>query len=343
VLQGADFPNVELVINFLSPTTLEIWIQRAGRGARSRLIICRCVIMLTKTTIKKAVQICKDAHIEVAPELIAIKAEAEDEDEEIEEVEEVEEVVAAPTKATKSKDTKSTKGRRAAGKRNMSLPMAEYIATQECRTAVIDREFKNPPHPSCYEVGGCDICIEQRKRDEDYDRLAPERQAIKQEDQGNTLDEQQDLPRKKPQATKLDTRVTAERKDIKGRLVDWRKTKLADISKLYYTHLESIMTNKEIDKIAKALELTEPASFDRLDICWPGELAWRLEVLDIIKTTDDEFARQRAEKEAEKERRAENARMQAEKQAEKERKKAEQEAAEREATARQAARCSTPR
>ncbi|KAG8694895.1 hypothetical protein FRC09_009527 [Ceratobasidium sp. 395] len=81
--KGADFLNVTLILNFLTPKLLEIWLQLSGRGARSGNVTCLCVILITKGIVAKATKLCKDANIEVDPVLLAMKVEESEAKEEI--------------------------------------------------------------------------------------------------------------------------------------------------------------------------------------------------------------------------------------------------------------------
>ncbi|KAH7320501.1 P-loop containing nucleoside triphosphate hydrolase protein, partial [Rhizoctonia solani] len=51
---GANFPDIHLVLTFLATQTLEAWVQRAGRGARSPNIICLCIMIVTKSIVQAA-------------------------------------------------------------------------------------------------------------------------------------------------------------------------------------------------------------------------------------------------------------------------------------------------
>ncbi|KAG8695847.1 hypothetical protein FRC09_008894, partial [Ceratobasidium sp. 395] len=131
--KGTDFLNVTLILNFLTPTLLEIWLQLSGRGARSGNFTCLCIILITKGIVAKAMKLCKDANIELDPVLLAMKVKESEAKEEIQ-----------------AKDT-PTEPSRSSGKsyRQLSLGMAEYIATGAaggCMTAVINHIFKNPEH-----------------------------------------------------------------------------------------------------------------------------------------------------------------------------------------------------
>ncbi|KAG9074186.1 hypothetical protein FRC06_010872, partial [Ceratobasidium sp. 370] len=181
---GADFPNVQLVLNFLSPTLLEIWIQRAGRGAR--LVALLCIIMVTKHQVAKAIKMCDKEGIQYDPVLLAMKSEEGEKDQEGEDDANAD----VPEESTDR--TRTTK-------RFMSPGMAEYIATGisgACLTNVIDRYSSNPAHTPCVEVGGCENCAKRRADDP---RHKDRQDSRLQEQQQNS--EENDLPQKKPKPT----------------------------------------------------------------------------------------------------------------------------------------------
>ncbi|KAG9075948.1 hypothetical protein FS749_012322 [Ceratobasidium sp. UAMH 11750] len=62
---------------------LEIWIQRAGRGAREFGIECICIVMVTKHTVKTAMSICDKAGIKYDPIVMNLKVEEGEDTEEL--------------------------------------------------------------------------------------------------------------------------------------------------------------------------------------------------------------------------------------------------------------------
>lgn len=44
--KGCDIVNVEQVVQFMVPKSLSIWMQRAGRGGRNRLIAARAILLV---------------------------------------------------------------------------------------------------------------------------------------------------------------------------------------------------------------------------------------------------------------------------------------------------------
>lgn len=51
--QGADIPDVEQVIQFGVPTSLSVWIQRAGRAGRSANVHARAILLVEKSMFEK--------------------------------------------------------------------------------------------------------------------------------------------------------------------------------------------------------------------------------------------------------------------------------------------------
>lgn len=116
--------------------------------------------------------ICADAGVYLCPRICGIKVE-EDEDDYDEDEDVPSEDIPTENKKLSRKKLK--------GRYQMSIGMAEHLATGGCRTAVLSWKFNNPEHESCYSAGGCDHCYLQRRKDEDVDRLAVARHA-KRED-----------------------------------------------------------------------------------------------------------------------------------------------------------------
>ncbi|QRV96746.1 DEAD/DEAH box helicase [Ceratobasidium sp. AG-Ba] len=268
---GADFPFVLRIFNFTHPLILEIWLQRAGRGARQAGLVCICIILVTKYAVQTATALCKSAGIEVDPAILSIKAEPEDLD-----------LAEAPSADSPVENTHKSKISKSP--RSMSLEMAEYIVAGvagRCLTEVIDKYFDNPAHTSCYDIGGCEGCIRRRQREEPDTHLGQRqgnRQLIESED--SALD---DRLHKKSSSRPL-VRSVAERKRFATGLETWRLGKLKAIRAEgeYDYSLDEIMTNKELDHIAKARGLSTISDFTRLGITWPGSDDLRTELLGVL-------------------------------------------------------------
>ncbi|KAG9076973.1 nucleolar DEAD-box protein required for synthesis of 60S ribosomal subunit [Ceratobasidium sp. 370] len=262
---GADFPGVELIINFLTPALVEIWLQRSGRGARKKGVTCLCVILVTKGIVNKAAKICRDAKVELDPVLLAMKVEEGAENEGVQ-------LDDTPIEST---------GQSGLSRPQLTLGMAEYIATGAaggCLTEVIDRAFKNPAHTSCFDVGSCESCI-KRRREQEPDAHKVARQEGRLQEALEIKMEDNDLEHKEPA---LGTRTGDERNCFTTGLVAWRRQRFLDTSEVYDISLEEIMTTKELGRIARLKGITKASDFDRPEVKWPGLPNWRLEVLVLL-------------------------------------------------------------
>ncbi|KAG8708262.1 hypothetical protein FRC08_018987 [Ceratobasidium sp. 394] len=199
---GADFPDVQLVINYLSPTLVEIWPQRAGRNGRSDLRVGLCLLLATKGIVANALNICKEAGLSFDPVIRNLKVEeGEDEEDEL----------------TREEPPKQSGKRPGDLRRTMSLDMAEYIATGisgGCLTEVTDRIFKNPPHLPCYEAGCCENCVKSR-REQEPDTHQVEREATRPQDL-SVEEKNSDRPRKTPKPRNTTRPVQEQRRFLAG-------------------------------------------------------------------------------------------------------------------------------
>ncbi|KAG8768436.1 hypothetical protein FRC12_005567 [Ceratobasidium sp. 428] len=296
---GADFSNVTLVLNWLSPSLLEIWIQRAGRNARLLALLGLCLILVTKNNVQKAIKLCESAGIEADPVMLAMKMEENDEPEE-----------------STQQETPDVADRPATSKRTtMSLGMAEYIATGAaggCLTAVIDRYFSNPAHTPCLEVGGCENCVKRQAADEsaqEIDRLQAQRREAR--DAPIVIEDEEHLKHKVAQPTSAGIRPLAERRRFLEAILDWRSQKLDEILLVHDYTLDAIMTQKEAERIAKTRGITACEDFDRPEVDWPASNNLRLELVTILfdlqraedmkKAEEEALARAQAEEKKQKE------------------------------------------
>jgi superfamily II DNA helicase RecQ len=46
LFKGCDIPNIKQVVQFMVPNNLSIWMQRAGRGGRNRLISAQAILLV---------------------------------------------------------------------------------------------------------------------------------------------------------------------------------------------------------------------------------------------------------------------------------------------------------
>ncbi|KAH7335667.1 hypothetical protein B0J17DRAFT_719267 [Rhizoctonia solani] len=271
---GVDFPNVQLVINYMAPDSIESWGQGAGCGAHSLGIKCICIIMVTKHMVQDACKICKNAGLNIDLNLAKIQVKIEDDmEDEIEAEEQVEDQftpAAIPITTSKTK--------RKAGHHQMTLGMATYIATDDCWTKVLDQEFDNLPHTAC------------------YDSNKPSK--TEEEDLAIELDEAE-LEHKKPstsQNKRTGTRTGQEQQCFAEGLESWCNQTLDQLlDKGYAMSLNSIMTGKALECISKSKAIHTLNDFDQPDINWPGHPEWHMEVLeqlDRLQCMEDELAEQ---------------------------------------------------
>ncbi|KAG8741802.1 hypothetical protein FRC10_002401 [Ceratobasidium sp. 414] len=275
---GANFPNVKMVINYLVPHTAEIWLQRGGRAGRKKGTWCRIIIMATLKMLKDAATMCREAGIVVSEQLLNIKVEDNDSDNE--------DTPVMVTKASKESATKAN------GLYQMTIGIAEYIATEGCLVEVMDREFDNPPHIPCYDIGGCYNCKRQRQHNEQA-RLAMNG-APNQEDlqQYNPVEAVKHTA--KELAIEETKRLPKDLKIFKKAIEVWREDKYMRLVDILNICEDAFMTDKELKRIAQ-FRITSVNSFDDPDVRWPGALEWRQELLLVIQDLELSEARKREE------------------------------------------------
>ncbi|KAG9089849.1 hypothetical protein FRC06_001364 [Ceratobasidium sp. 370] len=116
---GANFPNVEKVINYLVPRSHPIWLQGAGRSGRKKGAWAEVVIMATPHMLRDAIFMCKENGIDVSAELLDTKLE-DDEESDSEDI-----PVAVAAEEADVASVKTSKGRY-----QMTIGMAEYLVTE---------------------------------------------------------------------------------------------------------------------------------------------------------------------------------------------------------------------
>lgn len=291
---GADFPNAQIVLTFLATQTLGAWVQHGGGAGRSALEeMCPCIMLATKKMVLNTCQACKDTGIPVDPTLASIKAEADNEEDE--DVPDMRPIDPVPEANPSSQGRQLTKYERP--QPQVSLGVAEYVATIDSRTAVPDREFNNPPHPLCYDTGGCDRCVEHRRRDDDVDLHAQRCQLLKEEDEERRVEDEHKKPAYQRNAN---LRYGDLRAKFTNALMAWRKDKFLELIELYDISLDCIMTQKELTAIAKTKGIEDLSAFDQAATYWPGPPEWRLEVLDRLQQVQQEEDERIAEEVARK-------------------------------------------
>ena len=126
--QGANIPDIEQVIQFGVPTSLSVWMQRAGRAGRSRNINARAILLAEKSMFeRRQVRRRKDARIDDASLSDSGNEEGDDEPED--------EQADRPTLVGICE-----------WKKKVDDALREWIETEDCRRIVADRYFGNPPN-----------------------------------------------------------------------------------------------------------------------------------------------------------------------------------------------------
>ncbi|KAK6993268.1 P-loop containing nucleoside triphosphate hydrolase protein [Favolaschia claudopus] len=116
---GADISNIELIIQFGVPSSLSVWIQRAGRAGRSRSLQARAILLAEKSMFQRRKKRRKpggDAENSVP----ALRPDGD-----------------GPELAEPLDDSKKW------GK-NVDPALREYISTKKCRCKITDQYFNNP-------------------------------------------------------------------------------------------------------------------------------------------------------------------------------------------------------
>ncbi|KAG8710150.1 hypothetical protein FRC09_000277 [Ceratobasidium sp. 395] len=291
---GADFRRVSLVINFMSPSSLLTWLQRAGRGARLWNITCRCILMAQASLFEdKAGQIAgagvleKDDGVkEEDPDEIQVIGDneenanngADDEEnmngEESGEEEASRDVVEAPKAARGKKSTKIT----------YTQTMIRYINHRGCRNAFFDREYGNPARPD-WTCTTCDHCLHAARQSE-----------------GNAAGEDPDLLDGEKPSTEEPSKPErpvwlrpAERESCEDKLRKWRAAKWDSPECAELNAMESfIMPDDVLTSIAKHPELLHLQDFETTTHFWPHYKRWGDEVLVILHEEYNQRMREKA-------------------------------------------------
>ncbi|CUA76196.1 hypothetical protein RSOLAG22IIIB_12112 [Rhizoctonia solani] len=282
---GADFRNVTLVINFLCPSTLLTWIQRAGRGARDPNLVCRVVLMVQPSLFEKASEANRLESVKV--EEVIIKEEEEDnilEDEAADTATGVDLANASEGATLDQEDGEpafgdvnpsGSKGSRQELWMTYTKSILGYIRTTGCRNAFLDKEYNNPEqHATCTT---CDNCL----------GLSP---VLAGPDlaSSDTLDE-------KPTSnlasnSQISWLRPADREHCETRLREWRRKKWAsdECADLNVT-VSYIMSDKVLTSIAKHPDINSVSDLTSTTLVWPFHKLWGHEILDILQ--DEQWKR----------------------------------------------------
>ncbi|KAF8545862.1 P-loop containing nucleoside triphosphate hydrolase protein, partial [Imleria badia] len=118
---GLDIPDVAFVGQLGAPSSLTVWIQRAGRAGRMASIQARAVLFLEASALK-----------EIRTKTAEVESESEIED--------------------------SHEGQEKTYRKKLEPSLREYVETRRCRRKVVDKLFDNPPARSVLHAMCCDNC-----------------------------------------------------------------------------------------------------------------------------------------------------------------------------------------
>ncbi|KAG8732695.1 hypothetical protein FRC10_000752 [Ceratobasidium sp. 414] len=303
VALGVDFRKVSVVIQMLSPTDLEIQLQRLGHGGHWEEILCEAILMAQNSMFSNS----KEGQKQVQK---ALKTEE------------------APLPVPPSKKSSAVKRSNAASKstakcapREYSEAIYHFINTTGCRVEVLDKEFDNPPRQNnlpCH----CDFHRQERgelsfrelmKQEATTNRptevdpgprnIASVQEVIAEESDSN-ISSNSDLEapgvHQPSSALSLKFRKPAERKLYATALQDWVDKKFdspecefLDITK------DWILSPKEIANRARYSGLTSLGALAELRPPWVHLERWGAEILEVLGTVTatldaQEEARQQA-------------------------------------------------
>ncbi|KAJ7734959.1 hypothetical protein DFH07DRAFT_754207, partial [Mycena maculata] len=120
---GADIPDIELIIQFGMPSSLSVWVQRAGRAGRSPELHARAILL---------------AKAKPAPEPDSSDSDSSSNSDGDEPA--ANNVAATSTAAVDPEDDGKEWGKQ------VDPALREYICSIDCRRDATDRYFDNPPH-----------------------------------------------------------------------------------------------------------------------------------------------------------------------------------------------------
>ncbi|KAG9091106.1 hypothetical protein FRC07_011931, partial [Ceratobasidium sp. 392] len=251
---GANFQDIETILIFGAPEDVVTLVQRGGRAARNKQIRGRVVVMVTPDQFAKAKKMFEKHTAEAPQDNLNVKVES---DGEVDLQDPLGDVMAKEAEVASHRDALSTEdeapgrqGRKRqasateaaqptqaktsnkSGRRQkagclkvLDAGVARFIATDGCRTRVLDEIFGNPPHIPCEEVGGCENCLKKRleRKSNEPDVHAAAREAKREQIDLEFILEDPDVvsqPLRRPVAK---NRAGAKLAKVKKAIEDWRK------------------------------------------------------------------------------------------------------------------------
>ncbi|KAF8605992.1 hypothetical protein BDV93DRAFT_554312 [Ceratobasidium sp. AG-I] len=174
-----------------------------------------------------------------------------------------------------------------------SIGTAEYVATERCLVDVLGREFSNPAHAPCYDIGGCYSCKQKHQVDEKRALLSVEKtpkQEIIELDIRQYDFKAEETESHAQEATKQNERSAKDVQIFKEEIQGWRKACYMRALREVDIPLDALMTDKELKRVAK-FKVTSVESFDNPEIRWESAPEWRQELLQVIKDLEASEAR----------------------------------------------------
>ncbi|KAF7355950.1 Bloom syndrome [Mycena venus] len=140
--RGADIPDIEFIIQFGVPSSLAVWIQRAGRAGRSYHIRARAILLVEKSMFQRRKRRKKGGGKEKSAPFLDPDSDSDG---------------SSDSDGGEAAHAEPVVDGMEWGK-NVDPVMREYISTTLCRRDMTDRYFNNPlrrePTGDC-----CDNCI----------------------------------------------------------------------------------------------------------------------------------------------------------------------------------------
>lgn len=134
--QGADIPDIELIVQFGVPSSLAVWTQRAGRAGRSFHLHARAVMIVESTMFQRKKKRRRKGNsggpVAEDPDSSNSDSNSGSEDE-------------TTNTAPYSDDRVNVPNDGKVWVKNVDPIMREYISTKLCRREMADRYYNNPP------------------------------------------------------------------------------------------------------------------------------------------------------------------------------------------------------
>lgn len=137
-VKGADIPDVSAVVQYGVPSSLSVWLQRAGRAARNPTIQGRATLLVEKsvfTRIKINAKKSKTTNNTNEPQHNLDIPEDDDSDSEL----------SSDENSDSSNSPLAGSGVTWRFQKAVDIPLRQWIETLSCRLLIADKHFDNPP------------------------------------------------------------------------------------------------------------------------------------------------------------------------------------------------------